>query len=141
MNRLSALEPTLPAHRYEHDAPGDMLHLDIKKLNRFARPGHRVTGDRWGKSRGAGWDYIHVAIDDHSRVAHVTIWPDETGMSAVRPLFARLRYYRRLGIRFTAVLTDNGACYQSLPPRVDGSDSSAAENVRTGRVQTAKPSD
>jgi len=113
LNRLSALEPTPPAHRYEHDAPGDMLHLDIKKLNRFARPGHRVTGDRRGKSRGAGWDYIHVAIDDHSRVAHATIWPDETGMSAVRALLATLRYYLRLGIRFTAVLTDNGACYRS----------------------------
>ncbi|MES1935024.1 transposase [Salinisphaera hydrothermalis C27AD] len=75
LNRLSALEPSPPVRRYEHDAPGDLLHLDIKKVNRFARPGHRVTGDRRGKSRGAGWDYLHMAIDDHSRVAHATIWP------------------------------------------------------------------
>ena len=113
LNRLSALEPSPPVRRYEHDAPGDLLHLDIKKVNRFARPGHRVTGDRRGKSRGAGWDYLHMAIDDHSRVAHATIWPDETGASAVRALIAALRYYRRLGVQFKAVLTDNGACYQS----------------------------
>ena len=113
LNRLSALEPSPPVRRYEHDAPGDLLHLDIKKVNRFARPGHRVTGDRRGKSRGAGWDYVHMAIDDHSRVAHATIWPDETGASAVRALIAALRYYRRLGVQFKAVLTDNGTCYQS----------------------------
>ncbi|PJX20002.1 IS481 family transposase (plasmid) [Advenella sp. S44] len=113
LNRLSALEPTPPANRYEHDAPGDMLHLDIKKLNRFAQPGHRVTGDRRTKSRGAGWDYVHIAIDDHSRVAHATIWPDETGCSAVRALIVTLRYYRRLDVSFRTVLTDNGACYQS----------------------------
>ncbi|KEZ78096.1 IS481 family transposase [Salinisphaera hydrothermalis] len=113
LNRLSARDPAPPVRRYEHDAPGDRLHLDIKKVNRFARPGHRVTGDRRGKSRGAGWDYLHMAIDDHSRVAHATIWPDETGASAVRALIAALRYYRRLGVQFKAVLTDNGACYQS----------------------------
>lgn len=113
LNRLSALRPSRPARRYEHDAPGDLLHLDVKKVNRFARPGHRVTGDRRHQSRGAGWDYVHVAIDDHSRVAHATIWPDETGASAVRALLATLRYYRRLGVRFAAVLTDNGACYRS----------------------------
>jgi transposase InsO family protein len=113
LNRLSALEPSQPAQRYEHAAPGDLLHLDIKKVNRFTRPGHRVTGDRRDKSRGAGWDYVHMAIDDHSRVAHATIWPDETAASAVRALMAALRYYRRLGVRFKAVLTDNGACYQS----------------------------
>ncbi|MBO9471615.1 IS481 family transposase [Endozoicomonas sp. G2_2] len=113
LNRLSALEPSQPAQRYEHAAPGDLLHLDIKKVNRFTRPGHRVTGDRRGKSRGAGWDYVHMAIDDHSRVAHATIWPDETAASAVRALMAALRYYRRLGVRFKAVLTDNGACYRS----------------------------
>lgn len=113
LNRLSALEPSRPARRYEHAAPGDLLHLDIKKVNRFKRPGHRVTGDRRVKSRGAGWDYVHMAIDDHSRVAHATIQPDETGASAVRALMDALRYYRRLGVRFKAVLTDNGVCYRS----------------------------
>ena len=113
LNRLAALEPSRPVRRYEYAAPGDLLHLDIKAVNRFVRPGHRVTGDRRHKSRGAGWDTVHRAIDDHSRVAHATIWPDETGASAVRALMAALRYYRRLGVRFKAVLTDNGACYRS----------------------------
>ena len=114
LNRLSALDPAPPVRRYTHDAPGDMLHLDIKKLGRFIRPGHRVTGDRQaGRSSGAGWEYVHVAIDDHSRISHATIWPDETAASAVRALIAALRYYRGLGVRFTRVLTDNGACYRS----------------------------
>lgn len=114
LNRLGALDPAPPVTRYTHEAPGDLLHLDIKKLGRFERPGHRVTGDRQaGRSRGAGWDYVHVAIDDHSRVSHATIWPDERGRSAVAALFAALRYYRHLGVRFKQVLTDNGACYGS----------------------------
>ena len=114
LNRLAALEPAPPARRYEHDAPGDLLHLDIKKLGRFERPGHRVTGD-WqaGRSRGAGWDYVHVAIDDHSRISWATIRPDETGASAWRALIAAVRYYRHLGVTIRGVLTDNGACYQS----------------------------
>ncbi|SHE51856.1 Integrase core domain-containing protein [Modicisalibacter ilicicola DSM 19980] len=98
---------------YEHDAPGDLLHLDIKKLGRFARPGHRVTGDRQQNTRGAGWEYVHIAIDDHSRVAFGTRYPDETGWSACYALLEAVRYYRGLGIRFTRVLTDNGACYRA----------------------------
>jgi transposase InsO family protein len=113
LNRLAALEPAAPIHRYEHAAPGDLLHLDIKKLGRFRQPGHRVTGDRRIDSRGAGWDYVHVAIDDHSRVAFSSIERDETGASASRALLKAVRYYRGLGIRFSKVLTDNGACYQS----------------------------
>ena len=114
LNRLTALEPAPPPRRYTHQAPGDMLHLDVKKLGRFSRPGHRVTGNRQaGRSQGAGWEYVHVAIDDHSRLAHATIWPNETAYSAVRALIATLRYYRSLGICFKRVLTDNGACYRS----------------------------
>lgn len=113
LNRLAALEPAPPITRYEHDAPGDLLHLDIKKLGRFWRPGHRVTGNRRHASHGAGWDYVHVAIDDHSRIGWLTIQPDETGASAVAALIAALRYYRSLGMRITRVLTDNGACYRS----------------------------
>lgn len=114
LNRLAALEPAAPIMRYEHEAPGDLLHLDIKKLGRFHKPGHRVTGSpQRGKSYGAGWEHVHVAIDDHSRVAFATIQPDETGRSAARALMATLRYYRTLGVRFTRVLTDNGICYRS----------------------------
>ena len=113
LNRLAALEPAAPIQRYEHEAPGDLLHLDIKKLGRFWRPGHRVTGDRHGASDGAGWEYVHVAIDDHSRVAFSSIEPNEQAISACRALLRALRYYRHLGVRFSRVLTDNGACYRS----------------------------
>lgn len=113
LNRLAALEPAQPDNRYEHDAPGDLLHLDIKKLGRFERPGHRVTGDRQQKSRGAGWEYVHVAIDDHSRIAFSSIHEDETGKSACQALMNAVRYYAGLQIRFKRVLTDNGPCYQS----------------------------
>ncbi|HEY9512394.1 MAG TPA: IS481 family transposase [Rhodanobacter sp.] len=113
LNRLAALEPAAPILRYEHEAPGDLLHLDIKKLGRFRRPGHRVTDDRQVTSDGAGWEYVHVAIDDHSRVAFSSIEPNEQASSTCKALLRALRYYRHLGVRFTRVLTDNGACYRS----------------------------
>lgn len=113
LNRLAELQPAPPVVRYEAEQPGDLLHLDIKKLGRFRRPGHRVTGPGHGKSRGSGWDYVHVAIDDHSRVAFICIKPDERGISACQALIEALRYYRQLGICFTRLMTDNGACYRS----------------------------
>jgi transposase InsO family protein len=113
LNRLAALEPAAPIVRYEHPEPGDMLHLDIKKLGRFHRPGHRVTADRTQTSPRAGWEFVHVALDDHSRVAFADIQPDESGRSACRALLSALRYYRQFGVTFRRVLTDNGACYKS----------------------------
>ena len=79
LNRLKALDPAPPIRRYERDNPGELLHIDIKKLGRFERPGHRVTGDRTAhsNSRGVGWEYVHVCVDDASRVAFVQILPDE----------------------------------------------------------------
>jgi len=113
MNRLSELQPAAPVVRYEADHPGDLLHLDIKKLGRFWRPGHRVTGDRKRASDGAGWEYVHVAIDDHSRVAFTCLKPNERGISACQALIQALRYYKCLGIRVHRIMTDNGACYKS----------------------------
>jgi len=113
LNRLAILEPALPIQRYEHPAPGDLLHLDIKKLARFREPGHRVTGVPSKGSKGIGWEYVHVAIDDHSRVAFGSVESNEQATSAGRALLKALRYYRSLGIRFTRVLTDNGSCYRS----------------------------
>jgi len=114
LNRLSSLDPAKPDNRYEHEAPGDLLHLDIKKLGRFKRPGHRVTGTRLNcRNDGAGWEYVHIAIDDHSRIAFGSIHPDETGKSACQALLQAVRYYRGLGIRFRCLLTDNGAAYKS----------------------------
>lgn len=113
LHRLAELEPARPVNRYEYDRPGDLLHLDIKKLGRFWRPGHRVTGDRQRTSGGVGWEYVHLAIDDHSRVAFATIEPNERGTSACHMLLKAVRYYRSLGVTFARVMTDNGACYKS----------------------------
>lgn len=113
LNRLSALEPPRPIVRYEYAQPGGLLHLDIKKLGRFRRPGHRVTQDRQVDSPGAGWEFAHVAIDDASRIAFSALFPDESGCSACAFLVQALRYYTSLGIRVERVLTDNGACYKS----------------------------
>lgn len=113
LHRLADLEPATPENRYEYAQPGQLLHLDIKKLARFRQPGHRVTGNRQVNSDGIGWEYIHLAIDDHSRVAFGSIEPDERGTSACRALMQAVRYYRGLGVRFERVLTDNGACYKS----------------------------
>jgi len=99
--------------RYEHAAPGDLLHMDIKKLGRIARPSHRVTGNRGDTVYGIGWDFVHVAIDDHSRIAFSAIYPDETKESVHAFLLEALAYYARLGIRFKALLTDNDSAYRS----------------------------
>jgi transposase InsO family protein len=115
LNDLKALEPAEPVRRYERKRPGELLHIDIKKLGRFERVGHRITGDRTGQSnsRGVGWEFVHVCIDDHSRVAFTRILPDEKKESAVAFLKAAVAYYRSLGVTVERVMTDNGACYKS----------------------------
>jgi len=113
LSRIRDLEPKLPVQRYEHAHPGELLHLDIKKLGRIARPSHRVTGDRRDRVHGIGWEYLHVAIDDHSRIAFSAIYPDEKRSSVLAFLSAALAYYARFGIRFRALLTDNGPAYRS----------------------------
>ena len=113
LSRMRDLEPQPPVQRYEYAAPGDLLHLDIKKLGRIVRPGHRVTGDRRDTVDGAGWDFVHVAVDDHSRIAFSAIFPDETAASAAAFLEQALAYFARLGIVFRALLTDNGPAYRS----------------------------
>ena len=116
LNKLSALEPVEPSRRYEREHPGELVHIDIKKLGRFNQIGHRITGDRRGQSngRGVGWEYVHVCIDDHSRVAFAKIMPDERRRSAVAFLKAALAYYASLGINVERVMTDNGSCYRSF---------------------------
>jgi transposase InsO family protein len=113
LSRARDLEPRPAVERYEHARPGDLLHLDIKKLGRIVRPSHRVTGDRRDSFAGAGWEYVHVAIDDHSRIAFSAVLPDEKQTSALIFLREAAAYYQRLGIRFRAVLTDNGSAYRS----------------------------
>jgi transposase InsO family protein len=113
LNRLEVLDPKLPVQRYEHEHPGDLVHLDIKRLSRFWRPGHRVTRDRSRHSIGAGYEFLHVAIDDHARVAYCELYRDERGLSAARFLARLVGYYRRLGIKVARLLTDNGSAYRS----------------------------
>ena len=113
LNRLSKLEPAPAVRRYERAEPGELLHLDTKKLGRIVRPGHRVTGDPRDRTRRAGWECVHVAIDDQSRISYAQILPDEQGDSAAVFLRLAVSYYAALGVVIREVLTDNGACYQS----------------------------
>jgi len=114
LNHIAALEPAEPVRRYEREKPGELIHIDIKKLGRFERVGHRITGDRrQGNSRGAGWEYVHISIDDASRLAFSQILPDERKTSAVAFLRAAVAYYQSLGVTVARVMTDNGSCYRS----------------------------
>ncbi len=113
LSRLSDLDPAEPVTRYEHDAPGDLLHLDTKKLGRIERPSHRVTGNRRDCVDGAGWEFLFVAIDDHARIGFSDMYPDERIGSAVQFLRNAVAYFRSLGVRIKAVLTDNGSAFRS----------------------------
>jgi transposase InsO family protein len=115
LSKLSALEPAEPPRRYERERPGEMIHIDIKKLGKFNQIGHRITGDRKGQSnsRGVGWEYVHVCIDDASRVAFSKIMKTERRRSAVAFLKAAVAYYASLGVTVERVMTDNGSCYRS----------------------------
>jgi transposase InsO family protein len=115
LNRLSRLEPPRPVLRYEHARPGNLLHLDSKKLGRFARVGHRIHGDRRRRTRALGWEYVHVAIDDCTRLSYAEILPNETGPTTAGFLARALAWFRSIGIRVRALLTDNAKCYISAP--------------------------
>jgi transposase InsO family protein len=117
LSKLRDLEPAAPVIRYEHAAAGDLLHIDIKKLGRIARPGHRVTGNRQQRSRHVGWEFLFVAVDDHARIGFTDLHPDERTPSAVQFLRNAVAYYRSLGVRIRRVLTDNGAAFRSKPFR------------------------
>ncbi|HEY1709081.1 MAG TPA: IS481 family transposase, partial [Rhizomicrobium sp.] len=115
LNRLSALEPE-PVRRYERDNPGELIHIDIKKLGRIGSVGHRITGRRTGivnHHLGIGWEFVHVCIDDHSRIAFSRVMEDERKQSAVAFLRAAVAYYESLGVTVERVMTDNGSCYRS----------------------------
>jgi transposase InsO family protein len=116
LNRMRDLEPAEPVRRYEREHPGDMIHIDIKKLGRFDKVGHRITGDRTGQSnsRGVGWEFVHVCIDDASRVAFSQILPNEKAAHAIAFLRAAIAYYKSLGVIVTRVMTDNGSCYKAF---------------------------
>ena len=113
LSLLSNLVPAEPVVRYEHEAPGDMLHIDTKKLGRIERPSHRVTGNRRDTAGNAGWEMLFVAIDDHARIAFTAMHADERTPSAVRFLRDAVAYYARLGVTVRRLLTDNGSAFRS----------------------------
>jgi transposase InsO family protein len=116
LNKPSAIEPAEPVRRYEREQPGELIHIDIKKLGRFNRVGHRITGDRTGQSnaRGIGWEFVHVCIDDASRIAFSKVMKTERKSCAVAFLKAAVAYYATLGVKVARVMTDNGSCYKSF---------------------------
>jgi len=120
LNRIRDLEPAEPVRRYERENPGELIHIDIKKLGKFKRVGHRITGDRRGQSnlrsrgKGAGWEYVHVCIDDASRIAFSKVMKNERQGCAVAFLKAAITYYASLGVKVERVMTDNGSCYKSF---------------------------
>jgi transposase InsO family protein len=112
LERLRKLEVPEPENRYERRRAGELLHLDVKKLGRISGfHGHRITGDRSRRRRGAGWDYVHVAIDDATRIAYAEVLRDETAETSAAFLRRALVWYRTLGIRVRRILTDNGSGY------------------------------
>jgi transposase InsO family protein len=113
LERLSRLTPKPAVVRYERQRPGELLHLDVKKLGRFRRVGHRITGDRTRSSRHAGWEFVHVCVDDHSRLAYVETLGDERGETTTAFLRRAVRWFRRQGIRIERVMTDNGSGYRA----------------------------
>lgn len=115
LNRLDRLEPRPVAVRYQRERPGELLHIDIKTLGRFDRIGHRITGTMVGhnKGRGVGWEHLHVAIDDASRVAYTEVMPSLGKEDATAFLNRALDWFARLGVRIERVMTDNGSAYSS----------------------------
>ncbi len=113
LHRLSRLEPEEPVRRYERASPGELLHLDTKKLARIRGVGHRIHGDRSKRVYGIGWEFAHVCIDDHTRLAYVEVLSDERANTATAFLRRALAWYRARGIGVQRVMTDNAPCYRS----------------------------
>jgi transposase InsO family protein len=122
LGKRSRLDPPEPPNRYERRRPGELIHIDVKKLGRILKPGHRVTGDRRGQAkthrggkavRLAGWEFVHVAIDDHSRLAYAEVLADEKALTAVAFLNRALEFFAGHGVSVQRVMTDNGSPYVS----------------------------
>jgi len=111
--RLPSLQPPIPVVRYERERPGELLHIDVKKLVKIGHVGHRIHGDRSWRAKGIGWEYVHAAIDDASRVAYSEVLPDELAVTAVAFLERAVAWYAARGIRIESVMTDNGSAYRS----------------------------
>jgi transposase InsO family protein len=113
LGRLEALEPKPPVVRYQRERPGELIHIDTKKLGRIDGVGHRITGDRRGPRRGIGWEHLHVAVDDASRLAYTELLPDEKKESACAFMARALDFFSAHGVRVERVMSDNGSAYRS----------------------------
>jgi transposase InsO family protein len=113
LNRLAALTPRDPVQRYERRCPGELVHIDMKRLGRIGVVGHRIHGDRRRRTRGLGWETVHVCVDDCSRVAYVEVLPDQHGATAAGFLDRAHRWFIQRGVRIARVMTDNGPAYYS----------------------------
>jgi transposase InsO family protein len=113
LGKLWRLEPLEPANRYERERPGELVHVDVKKLGRIGRPGHRVNGDPRTRTRGIGWEYVHVAIDDATRLVYVEVLDDEKAVTAVGFLRRAVAHFASFGIHVEQLMTDNGAAYRA----------------------------
>ena len=111
--RLKNLEPKEPDRRYQRDRPGQLIHFDIKKLGRFGCVGHRITGNRRQNSSGIGWEFVHVAIDDASRMAYAEVLPNQRSPASVAFLRRSVAWFHSHGVRVESVMSDNGSCYVS----------------------------
>jgi transposase InsO family protein len=135
LNRLRLLEPAAPVTRYERARPGELVHLDIKPLARILRVGHRIHGDRRHRIKGVGYEYAHVAIDDHTRAAYVEVLPTQNGATIAGFLRRTLLWFARHGVVVQRVLTDNGSGYRSDRFR----DMALRYRVRLTRTQPYRP--
>jgi transposase InsO family protein len=114
LEQLKKLDPPVPVHRYEKTRPGELIHLDIKKLGRVKGVGHRITGVRTHSKKGKkGWEFVHVCIDDFTRLAYVEVLENETGVTAAAFLQRAAAWFAAQGVTVERVMTDNGSGYVS----------------------------
>jgi transposase InsO family protein len=113
LSRLRDLEPSEPVVRYEHEHPGDLVHIDTKKLGCIERMGHRISGDPRDHTSGAGWEFVFVAVDDHARIGFTQMQPNERTPCAIAFLRATVAYFATLGVQVRRILTDNGSAFRS----------------------------
>jgi transposase InsO family protein len=130
LERLKKLDPPVPVRRYERTRPGELIHLDIKKLGRIRGVGHRIHGDRTTRVRGIGWEFVHVCIDDYTRLAYVEVLPDEKGATAAAFLRRAAAWLKAQGVAVERVMTDNGSGYVSKDFAV------AIAEIRTRHLRT-----
>jgi transposase InsO family protein len=136
LGRLSRLEPPEPPNRYERANPGELIHIDVKKLVRIEKgAGHRVTGKRTSQARGAGWERVHVCVDDATRLAYVEVLGDEKARTAVGFLKRAIAFYEAHGIAVERVMTDNGPAYRSIAHAI----ACRALGIRHIRIRPYRP--